>query len=470
MQIPIGANLSEIARAFRDAGVSVYAVGGLVRNSLLNLPPSDIDICSRLTPDEVSALFLGTGVRVIEKAKEFGTVELHLNGEHYEHTTFRAERYGAGGKHRPDAVTLGGTVETDAFRRDFTVNALYYDLNTGALLDPTGGLDDLDRRVLRATGEHPDTIMGSDALRVLRLVRFASELRFAVDAATYASAKRFAPQLCDIAAERLGGELMKLLLSDVRYPALQTKREGRDGESAFLAKSVLYGLTMLDGLGALDVLIPELIPCRGMEQRSDQHRYDVLTHSLHVCAETPARQELRLAGLLHDVGKPRCMELYGDRLRHAALSAEIARTVLTRLKLPGAVTGRSCALIADHMYDIQNRAKESTLRVTFARWGRAYTEDMIALREADVRGTGRGDDYFAVRWRTLYDTMCVDGTPMDIKELAVTGRDIIGATGASGAQVGKLKERLFWHAARHPGDNTRERLLCRIRDYEGKRT
>lgn len=464
--IPIPANLAPVAQLFRAAGVPVYAVGGMVRNSLLGLPPSDMDICSGLTPAQVESLCAGTEVRVIPKALEFGTVELHAFGAVVEHTTFRKESYRCGGAHRPERVELAGTLETDAFRRDFSVNALYAELNTGRVTDPTGGLADLRARALRTTSNRPEEILQSDALRVLRLVRFACELGFVPEERTFLAAKAHVAGLRDIAGERKREELNKLLLCDIKYPGLAKPWES----------PVLSGLTLLEDLGAWGLLIPELEPARGCAQRKDHHRYDVLFHAFHACAAAPPELPLRLAGLLHDVGKPACLARDGNMHDHARMGEPLALAALNRLRYPKALAHNVGALVRYHMYDIQGQAKESTLRTRFALWGRELTKQLILLREADIVGCGYDPpDYRHERWRTLYQRMLSEGAPFSQGELALDGRDIMEALDLkSGALVGALKKRLFLHCAQRPRDNTKERLLRLLpgvyRELTGERT
>jgi len=450
MRIAIPDELSPLAAAFARAGVPVYAVGGLVRNSLLGLPPSDIDVCSRLTPDEVARAMPPLGVRVIPKAAEMGTVELHFGGVRVEHTTFRREAYAEGGAHRPREVAFGANLEEDARRRDFSVNALYAELSSGEVLDPTGGLDDLTQTALRTTSGDPDDILRSDALRVLRLVRFACELGFAIETETWLAAKRNAPKLTDIAAERRRDEFVKLLLCDARYPSL-----GRDE-----LRSPLRALRLLEELDVWNALVPALIEARGMEQRPDYHRYDVLEHSFRVCAETPADETLRLAGLLHDIGKPACFHAAGNFYEHDAYSERMTREALTNLRFPKRTIENVCLLVRNHMYDIQGQAKETTLRVRFATLGREVARQLILLREADVRGSGRDTTFVATRWRVLLNKMRSDGTPFSERELAVTGDELMAATGLpEGEALGRLKRELFLRCVKRPKDNDKETLL-----------
>ena len=449
MKMIIPQTLHPLAEAFAKENTEVFAVGGLVRNALLNLPPSDLDVCSRLSPQEIVERMPKHGIRVIEKAAEMGTVELHFAGSIVEHTTFRREAYAEGGEHRPRMVAFGESLADDAWRRDFSVNALYANLLTGEVIDPTGGIPDLEQQIIRTTSADPDDIMRSDALRVLRLVRFACELGFVIEENTWQAAKRNAPKLADIAQERRRQEFVKILLTDARYPQL-----GRDE-----LRSPMRGLRLLDELDVWAFLVPEFNLARGMGQRPDHHRYDVLEHSFRVCAAAPATEKLRLAGLLHDVGKPDCKRETGVQYAHDKFGERISKRVLSNLRFPTKTITEVSQLVEGHMYDIQHMAKTSTLRVKFASWGRERTWDQILLREADVRGCGYDVDYVAEDWRALYDTMLRDGTPFSERELAITGQQLMEASGLpEGKELGELKKKLFLHCVKHPQDNNLARL------------
>ncbi len=450
MKIKIPDELFPLAEAFEKENIKAYAVGGLVRNAILCLPPSDIDVCSRLTPGEAIEAMPKYGVRVIGKAFEMGTVELHFGSMRVEHTTFRKESYADGGAHRPSDVAFGDSLTQDAWRRDFSINAIYADLSTGEVTDPTGGIPDLERMAVRTTSAEPDDILRSDALRVLRLVRFACELGFAIDEQTWQAAKRNAPKLVDIAAERKREEFVKILLTDARYPEL-----GRNE-----LRSPLRGLKLLDELDVWDDLVPEFNLARGMAQRRDHHRYDVLEHSFRVCAAAPPTEKMRLAALLHDVGKPDCRRETGVQYDHDKYGERISKRVLNDLRFPKRIINEVSALVGGHMYDIQRQAKTDTLRVRFARWGRERTLEQILLREADIRGCGYDTDYVEARWRALYETMQHDGTPFSERELAITGEQLKAASDLpEGRELGALKKRLFLHCVKHPKDNNLVRLM-----------
>ena len=221
--------LLAVARVFERAGEPVYLVGGAVRNPLMHLPLSDVDVCGPARPERVMALCEGTEVRAVLRAAHFGTVELHVtdaDGARHmaEYTTFREDSYRCG--HRPDAVRFTTDISVDALRRDFSVNALYRRLHDGALgpvIDPTGGRRHLEQGVLHTVTPDPDRVLRDDGLRILRAARFQAELDLAPTPALLDSLTRHAPLLKDIACERLRDEWQKILLADLRYPMLKRR-------------------------------------------------------------------------------------------------------------------------------------------------------------------------------------------------------------------------------------------------------
>lgn len=222
--------IGKIARVFERAGAPLYLVGGAVRNPLMALPISDVDMCGPALPWSVCAFCQGTEVRAMLRAAHFGTVELHVTdpegGRHMaEYTTFREDSYRCG--HKPETVRFTTELPVDALRRDFSVNALYrraYPDHLGPVIDPTGGLPALEQGVLHTVTSDPDRVLRDDGLRILRAVRFQSELDLQPTGALLCSLKRHAPLLGDIACERLRDEWEKILLADLRYPMLKRCR------------------------------------------------------------------------------------------------------------------------------------------------------------------------------------------------------------------------------------------------------
>ena len=437
-----------LAELMAERGVRLYAVGGLVRNSLLGLPVYDIDICSAMTPDKVIDLLRRRGYTVVPKGIAFGMVEVHIGACRFEHTTFRSDSYGEGGAHRPSSVRYSDSPAEDAFRRDFTVNALYYDILGGQLADPTGGLADLENKLIRTTSKDPEFVLADDGLRLMRLVRFAAELGFSIEPASLEAAKKLVSNLSDISAERIRDELDKILLCDVKY-----------GEPS--AEKVYRGLALLNEIGAIEVILPELYLGSGMRQKPNFHRYDVLEHCLHTAAEAKPTLPMRLSGLLHDVGKPPVKLRTGRMHGHDTEGAEIAREILHRLHYDNATIDSVVFTIRHHMYDLNNTAKDCTLRRTFVRWGYERSLDIADIRTADVHGSGiiSGRVASAERWRKTLETMKEEGVPFTEKELRCNGLDIIHWLNIPpGPEIAEIKRKLIAHCAVHPADNTREKL------------
>lgn len=442
--LKLPATLRAFAKALEAEGTTLYAVGGCVRDSLLRREVHDIDLASRLRPDELieRANAFGIGARIVQQT--LGTVLLTVDGDSFEHTTFRTESYGAGGAHKPDAVRFSDSPSVDAFRRDFSVNALYESVSDGTILDPTGGSADLKARVLRTTTADPDVILRDDGLRILRLARFKAALDFSIAPETREAARRNAALLEDVAWERKRQELDRILT----------------GERVFDA------LTVLKETGALRYVLPELSACDGMEQRKDHHKYDVLTHMFHTCENTPNEIGCRLIGLLHDVGKPEAKRRDGNQYAHDVYGETTARTMLIRLRYPNALIDRVCDAIRAHMFDLTETASDATLKKRFASLGRERTEDLIMIREADIRGSGYKTEYVAERWRRVYADMLKTGAPFSESELCVTGADVMKELGLpAGERVGRVKHLLLLRCAVHPEENKRETLLKRMHDY-----
>jgi len=451
--------LITLAEAFARRGFELFVVGGHVRNALLGLPVSDTDITSRMRPDEVKALCKDLGLKTVDKGIAFGMVEIHIGGQKYEHTTFRSDSYAEGGAHRPQAISYADSPQEDAFRRDFTVNALYCSVLTGRVIDPTGGIDDLEARVIRATSSDPNIILRDDGLRLLRLCRFAAELGFDIEGKTCEAAMECASLLADISAERVRDELNKILTSDKKY-----------GVAA--DESVLRGLMLMDELRLLDVIIPELVPCRGMAQSPKFHKYPVLLHIMHTTAmaEDEGLENVnvknpmlavRIACLLHDVAKPVVFREQGNMHGHDERGEIISREIMHRLRYDNAMAELVAWLVRWHMFDIDGNAKEPTLRKRFCQWGADNVRMLAAVRRADFRGSvgERIQVKSADRWIRVLDEMITEGAPFSEEELACTGADIMEWTGEPPSQkIGRIKHAMLLHCACRPRDNIAERL------------
>lgn len=434
----------------------LYVTGGFVRNKLLNLPVTDSDVCSALTTSEVASALDGSDFLVRAVYPRMGTMLLEdaTDGSQLEYTAFRTESYAVGGGHTPCDVRFGCTLEEDALRRDFTVNAIYCNCLNDELTDPTGGLTDLNARTIR-TVTAPEIVFGSDGLRLLRMVRFCAQLGFSPEAHTLKAAVAFRDNLTDISVERKADEFLKILEADRKYPSLCNA----DGH--------LRGIRMLLETGMMEYLLPELTLGVGMAQRADFHKYDVAEHSIHAFALVPPH--LRLTALLHDIGKPTVFLRNGNFHGHELEGAEIAYEIaLERFKLPKAQCRRIHDLVALHMYDLNCTTREGKLRV-FLSWNRELLADLFLLKNADYEACGfhSGECPTVTRMREVLQRMQEQGAPTSLKELNLTASDLkLCFPEIPQNHYGIILKKLFELAVKNPSLNTREILLKQVKGIE----
>ena len=400
-----------------SAGYQGWAVGGCVRDTLRGAVPSDWDVTTDARPERVMALF---GERAIPTGLKHGTVTVCAGETHVEVTTFR--RDGTYSDHRrPDAVQFSSSLEEDLARRDLTVNAMAMNLR-GHICDPFGGQEDLSRRVLRCVGD-PLRRLDEDALRIMRTLRFAAVLGFAIEPDTSAALHRRAPLLADIAAERILVEMNKLLT-------------GEHMASVLLAYPDVLG-----------VFLPELLPCVGFDQRNVHHCYDVWTHSVYAASAIAPDAVLRWAMLLHDIGKPDCFTVdehgTGHFYGHPARSAELAEAICRRLRMDKKSAQRIVTLVRWHDRDIPWTEK------AVARAARQLGEDslrqLLAVKRADNRAQSplcRGRAADIDRAEAILDDLLARQSCFSLRELAVRGNDLT-ALGLRGPAVGEALQKLL---------------------------
>ena len=433
-----------LCRVWRAHGATLYLVGGWVRNACMGLAGKDIDVASAAHPAEAAA-WVG-GAKVVNET--LGTVLLPAGGRVLEHTTFRIESYQKG--HMPDSVRVGVTMEEDAQRRDFSVNALYYDPLEERLCDPTGrGLLDIAHRRLRTARFHPEETMRDDPLRLLRMVRFAAEYGLKIDPPLFACARRMAPRLKEISAERIFSELMRILMAD-----------GAQGKE----KAHRRGLLLLEASGLLEQAIPELAAGRGMVQGT-YHRYTVLHHAVMTAAAAPHDPVVRLAALLHDIAKPALKKETGRFTGHDTRGAKMAAARLRQLRCPRALLEPAAELIGFHMYDLDGRARTVRVRQLAQRLGREQTLRLAALREADVWGSGieTGEVATAKKLREAVNWLMAEGAPFSVRDLAISGEALLALGIPKGPAIGAVERRLLAFCAAGPGRNRKERLLAQAK-------
>lgn len=434
--VPEGAR--RIAAALAGSGRRAYLVGGSLRDLLLGRPVNDWDIATDAHPGEVMRLFPGAAPTGIAH----GTVTVSAAGDAFEVTTLRREGDYSDAR-RPDEVVFVDDVRLDLARRDFTVNALAADLATGALIDPWGGVSDLESRTLRAVGEARARFL-EDALRPLRAARFACQLEFDLDLATRAalSLPEIHERFRRLAQERVRDELLKILGAPRPSTGLEILRES----------------------GLLRLFLPELDACHGAPQ-NEYHRFDVYDHTLAVIDAAPAEKPVvRLAALFHDIAKPRTREVRDVRVTfygHQNLGAEIAEEVMTRLRFPNELRDRAAHLVRHHMFDYHRGWTEAGVRRFVRRIGLEAVADLFDLRIADVVGKGMGGDPVALEeLRLRIEGVLARRDALSVRDLAVDGRDVM-AVGQMppGPAVGRLLERLLERVLADPSLNRREILL-----------
>ena len=448
MRIPRVAK--SLAAVFASRGFQCHLVGGAVRDMMMGRSLSDLDIATDALPEQVSSLFR----RVVPTGIRHGTVTVLFQGTRFEVTTFRTESGYSDGR-RPDSVSFAPSILDDLSRRDFTINAMAYDLLAGRMEDPHGGARDLSRRLIRAIGD-PEERFREDGLRPLRACRFAAQLGFTVDGDTLRAISLTLDVVAGVSAERVRDEILKILESPVPSVALELMRE----------------------TGILAIVLSELCEGIGVVQ-GELHCYDVFTHSLRACDAAPRSSvEVRLAALLHDVGKPRALRVDESGRPafhgHEKLSRDLAAAALQRLRLPIAVIRRVAHLVEHHMFNYQEEWSDAAVRRFVARVGEDAIDDLFALRRADQIGMcAENANVFPQGLALLADRVRAvreGDRAFTVGQLAVDGADIMSHLGIGpGPTVGAILAALLQAVLDDPAQNERERLLEIARRFYGER-
>ena len=429
------------------SGHAAYVVGGSLRDVILDRVPADWDMSTDARPERLLELFPGAAYE-----NRFGTVAVRQGGEAFEITTFRSDHEYADHR-RPHRVKFGNAIVDDLARRDFTINALAWGADAPAvragdaaapsgaaaplLIDPHGGIADIEARVIRAVG-YPRRRFEEDALRMIRAVRLAATLDFGVEAGTLAAIQARSPLVEHLSAERLAAELDKLLGAD--RPSI--------------------GLQLMATTGILMVLSPELAAQRGIPQ-SKIPGDDLWDHTMRTVDAVPSnRPVVRLAALLHDIGKPATMA-DGHFLGHDVVGANLALAFLSRLKFPRAVTDRVVHLVRHHMFAYDQSWGDSGIRRFIRRVGRDALEPLFDLREADNVGSGQARSAHGVDdLRRRVDEQLAAPVVLERGDLAIDGSDLIAELGlGEGPVLGRILDELLEQAVTDPAINDRPTLL-----------
>jgi tRNA nucleotidyltransferase/poly(A) polymerase len=447
--------LREIATLFKAHDREVCLVGGAVRDMLRGKKSHDWDLATDAPPAEVTEIFRKTQPRstVIPTGIKHGTVTVLYRGRSMEITTYRTEADYTDGR-RPDQVSYTASIEEDLSRRDFTMNAIALRLPKGGKIDPFGGEADIQAGIIRCVG-NPAERFAEDGLRPLRAVRFAAQLSFRLEPETLAAIPGALETSAKVSAERVRDEIEKIIASD-------------KPSRAFL---------LMEQSGLLKLFLPELAACRGIDQKGF-HRFDVLEHSLLACdyaAEKQYSQDVRIAALLHDIGKAPTRKLDESGIwtfyQHEIKSEKMTRNILTRLRYPNVCIDSVCHLVKEHMFHYTDEWGDAAVRRFIVRAGEDNLAKVYQLRRADSYATAAVEpppDFLLPLARRVEKALG-ESHAFSLKDLAISGKDLIALGIQPGKTLGIILDQLLETVLDDPSQNTREALL-KIAEKLGEKT
>lgn len=427
----------QIIETIEEAGFEAYTVGGCVRDSILGREPQDWDITTSARPEQVKALF----PRCIDTGIQHGTVTVMMGREGFEVTTYRVDGKYEDGRH-PKEVYFTPSLEEDLKRRDFTVNAMAYNPRQG-LVDIFGGREDMKAGVLRCVGDSRERFL-EDALRIMRAVRFSAQLGYRIEEDTREGIRQLSENLRHISAERIQAELVKLICSP--HPD-------------FLRDAYELGVTR--------VFFPEFDKAMETPQEHPHHCFCVGEHILHSMKAVRADRVLRLAVLFHDLGKPQTLERDEKGITHfhghAAVSAELAGKILKRLKFDNDTSALVQKLVFYHDYGNDCKPDMRAVRRAVNKIGTKAFPGLFEVKRADILAQSdycRQEKLERLKcWQEMYDRVMEEQQCVSLKELAVSGSDLIAEGMKPGKEVGRVLQQLLELVLEDPKCNTRERLL-----------
>jgi tRNA nucleotidyltransferase (CCA-adding enzyme) len=436
----------DIIHKLEEEGFEAYVVGGSLRDLMLGKAPGDWDVTTNAVPEEIQALFPDSFYE-----NTFGTVGVKTESEDstlkvVEVTPYRLESKYSDNRH-PDQVTFSQNIEDDLTRRDFTVNAMAYNPSTHELLDFYDGQKDLDKKLIRAVGE-AETRFQEDALRMMRAVRFSSQLGFAIESETFEAITQNKDLLKNISWERIHDEFVKIIMSP----------------------GAVQGIDMLQKTGLLTHIIPELEEGIGCKQNGN-HIYDVYEHLLRALAhgvEESHSLELRIAALFHDIGKPRTREWSKEKqdytfYAHEVVGAKMVREIMKRMKFSKEVGQKIVTLVRYHMFFSDPDAITlSAVRRLLARVGEETLWQLIELRKSDRIGMGRpsAEPYRLRKFESMIREVTRD--PINVGMLKIDGKKLMEMGERPSPRIGYILFALLEEVLEKPEKNTEEYLEARV--------
>lgn len=391
---------NKILEELENSGYKAYIVGGFIRDKLLGLKSFDMDITTSANPDQILETF--KDFKTIELGKKFGTIKVLYKDQEFEITTFRKES-GYSDKRHPDEITFTKDIKEDLKRRDFTINAIAY--RNGYYVDPFSGKKDLKEKIIRAVG-NPDDRIKEDALRSLRAVRFATKLGFRIEDSLKKAIIDHASDIEDISKERVRDELDKILM---------TKRKD-------------FAIRLMEELGLLSYILPEVSLMKGFDQHSSFHDLDLFDHSLSVLSLVEGDLTTRIAALYHDTGKISTLFIddrgEGRFFGHQKESEDILKKRMKELKYPKKSIQDATLLVRRHM-DNTNTYTKKSIRKLLRRIGEENIYRLFELQKADILSTNHKDISNIENGKRLLKEVLEDSIPKSRKDIDFNGNDLI---------------------------------------------
>lgn len=446
----IPAEALEVISALEQAGFEAWIVGGFLRDALLGLDPSDVDIASSALWTQAQDVFHNRGWRTHETGTAHGTLTVVVGDRAFEVTTFRSDGAYDDARH-PSSVTFVSSIDEDLSRRDFTMNALAYHPDRG-FFDPFGGLEDIESGVIRAVGD-PESRFREDALRIVRACRFVGQLGFDIDARTYRGMCASKGRLCLVSRERVLHELRLLLISP------------------------FAGKAIMETVDALSPVLPELVAMKGFDQHSPYHSYDVLEHTARVVDGVPRSEPLRWAALFHDSGKPATCYIDGNGRGHfrghPAISAQIAKGAMDRLGMSKALESQVLQLVLHHDDRIEP-TKPSVKRAVAKLGGDVdLARALFELKRSDALAhapthTERAE--LADKLQSLLDEIVEEGEAFSLRDLSIDGNDVMRLGVPKGPLVGQALDAALDAVIDGRTPNDKEALTSFVDDWFRRRS
>lgn len=437
IQIPKG--VKYIINTLQENNHEAYIVGGAVRDSLLERKVNDWDITTSANPQEVVNIFENLRYKIIPTGLKHGTVTILINSIGYEITTFRIDGEYEDNRH-PKEVKFTSNLKEDLKRRDLTINAMAYNDKTG-LIDYFNGLEDLNNKIVRCVGNSKDRF-NEDSLRMLRCIRFASQLNFDMEKSTKFNIRELSKNINNVSMERIRDELCKILVSS----------------------QPVYGIRNIVELNLVDYIIPELKDCVGFQQHNKHHDKDVYGHILSVVENVPNKLELRLAALLHDIGKPKCFSIgdngQGHFYGHQKISADMTKDILKRLKFDNKTIDKVDKLVYNHMTRY-NKLRIPSIKKFINKVGIDNLDDLFELQIADIKGSAKEYHSFdnVLNLKIKCEKILSEKQPLTIKDLDIDGHDLMKLGIKQGKEIGIVLNKLLDIILENPNLNNKEDLI-----------